>query len=173
LAKLNLADQIAKAAAEGNLEKVKELAEKLKEVKPKAKAKPRKIKPHGEAIEVIDTASLPDYVVEAKSKNKKQTISYDGDAEDGEDRTVAQRAPFKPVKRKNTFQDNLADSAADIEFDKSWYKKTGDTPSRREKVKKIKVICSRCKEAKSTLSNDIIHASWVCNDCLSSLRRSR
>lgn len=173
MARLSLVDQIAAAAAAGDLEKVKELGEKLNQqpkAKPKKKASP-KPKPKSKAedeVEVIDPASLEsDHTVPAKSNQRKNKSTY----EDEDNRRVATREPFRPKKRKNTFVDTQKEFVSDINFDKSWYEKTGDSSVKREKVKKIKVICTRCKEAKTTTSNDFIHVGWTCDDCLKNVRR--
>lgn len=142
MARLSLTEQIAKAAVEGDFEKVRVLGEKLKlqQAEPKPKVKP-------------------------KAKTKVIEEEYEGD-----DRRVARRSPMLPIKRENTFKDNLKIASADINFDKSWYNKVGDTPTQREKVKKIKVICSRCNQSKTALSNDVIHAGWTCETCLRNIR---
>jgi hypothetical protein len=180
-----IAEQIAKAAEEGNLEKVKELSSKLI-VKPKSKPKPKtknkdisKPKKPAAGVEVyedeiieseevnpkLNKKNKQDFIVSARDPNKQQKYTND----DGEEKIRARIVPFKVVKnRKNIWKDDKKSEIADIEFDKKVRKNTkGKTvKSRRDPINKIKVKCFKCKEIKLIWPGEVTHSRWSCDECL-------
>jgi hypothetical protein len=171
-----LAAQIAKAAAEGNMEKVKELADKLtkQKVPVKAKAKtnkklilPRTVDDKGE---VEEDAPAEDFIVTAKNPNHREVRR----TEDGEDRVVARIVPFKVVhNRKNTWADDITEEANDIEFDKLVHKNGPRSCKPRPTVTKIEIKCTRCNRTFEVWPGEIKHKNWACDPCLVSNGRSR
>jgi hypothetical protein len=176
-----IADQIAKAAAEGNLEKVKELAGKLK-----APSKPKKkvVKPKDKKIIEVyedevnepkinknavgvgkDTSS---FIATARNPNKQRKVID----EDGQEKIVSKVVPFKIIKnRKNSWKDDQKIEKEDIDEYKK-VKKKGYKPVKRDRdsVNKIKVKCSRCKDIKIVWPGEVTHKNWACDECLTSGR---
>src|SRR4051812_39658738 len=122
-----LAEQIAKAAAEGNMDKVKELAGKLSPAKskPKVKPKPKVKKPKVLSVHEqvqVNPKETDSFISAARSSNDQRPSKYID--EDGNERVRARIVPFKVIKnRKNTFKDNLEEQKEDIEYDKGHKRK--------------------------------------------------
>ncbi len=182
-----IASQLAKAAAAGDIEKIKELAAKLdKQTKPKPKSKSKskvKAKPQvmvyeEEIVEGPELSSpgnegtrhhtdMDSFITPARRPTYQEKFLD----EDGKERVRMRTVPFKVVKnRKNKWKDDLNEKDPDVEFDRIVHKNGPVNVQHREKVTKVKVRCSRCKQIKIVWPGEVSHSNWACDDCLTSNR---
>lgn len=159
-----LAEQIAKAAASGDIKKVQELANRLSP-KPKSKTKAKATK---EKVKVVASDDNGDFIAKARSSDNQAASKYID--EDGNERVRARVVPFKIVKnRKNKFVDDLQEEVEDLKFDKAWQRKVKTKKikkAKRDPVSKIKVKCYECKDMKEVWPGEVMHRNWICDDCL-------
>lgn len=162
-----LASQISKAAADGDMEKVKELAIRLeksenKKQKPKSKNRNKttsEVEVYEEEVYENDRV-YNDFIAPSKSNKKRETPC------DGDGHVHARVVPFKIIKnRKNQWEDDIQQEAADIEFDKLVHKNKKNK-KHRSPINKIKVKCNRCERIKTVWPGEVLHKNWACDECL-------
>jgi hypothetical protein len=159
-----IAEQIAKAAASGDLEKVQQLAAKMQNKTKTKKPRVKKQKPEPEVQ--IEYKSEDDFIAPAKSGDERRNYTDEGGVEHVRMKTV----PFIIKKRKNTWTDDQTEDMDDVEFDKK-VRKHNLKVKKRESTSKIKVKCIRCNEMKEVWPGEVMNKNYSCNDCLAGLRK--
>ena len=162
MARPTIAEQIAKAAAEGDLDKVRVLAEKMK---PKTKNKVVKNKkPKSSIVYEHVKAEEPDdnFIVSAKSDKGAKREYVD---EEGNVRIRMKTVPFIITKHKNTWEDNSEDLLSDAEFDKKTHINNKKI-TKRDPIEKINIQCCRCKRFKSMWPGEVLNKNYSCDECL-------
>jgi hypothetical protein len=192
MARPTLEEQIAKAAEEGNLEKVRELAKRLKKppsnTKAKQKLKSKQIKKASKTLpsereelpanappaRIILPGSENDFIVSSKSQKKIIVDAFDDDDEEEspakskrKDGKVSRVLPFDTSKKINQWTDNKKEELGDVKIDKKLGANRARQVELREPVKKISVKCKKCKQMCLVWPGEVLHSRWTCDDCLS------
>jgi hypothetical protein len=193
MARPTLEEQIAKAAEEGNLEKVRELAKRLK--KPPLKAKQKtKSKQKKQAVKTPPQEELPAQIREERriiipggsyeyekykdylTTSKKVVADvFDDDEKEEESPAksgrkggkVSRVLPFDTSKKINQWKDTKREELGDAKIDKLLGANKARQVETREPVKKISVKCKKCKQMCLVWPGEVLHSRWTCDDCLS------
>jgi len=174
-----LAQQLQKAVAEGDLTKIKNIADKISMQK---ETKPSKTKPKNKSkikTEVVDLEDIrPGDIVEIENdcifrpgKKESKTETYID--KDGVSRTRAKVVPFKVVRnRSNEWVDQPTQT--EVALQKKKNKNLDKLPKkvRRQPIEKIKVKCSECRDDKEVWATEVRNGYlFICEDCLNPHRR--
>jgi len=180
-----LAEQLKKAAAEGDLDKVKEIADKLAAKPQKKVTKPKVTRTKKQKVDIIDPEDLDhceegdiieteeSHIFRPNNRSRSRTETYID--KDGVQRTRSRVVPFKVIRnRPNKWEDEI--TADDLYMQKQREKhfkmleKKGlvHKVKSRDAEKQIKVECIEChKKIKMWQSDLMVNINrFVCDSCL-------